>query len=1019
MECLPVLFHALLLCLSLIVSSLPGSCVDAGDENFVFSGFAGAGAGNLTLGDAAKVTPEGLLQLTNNTETTKGNAFYPTPLRFKDYSSSPNGTARSFSAAFVFAIVSAYGEEASTDGMAFLIAPTTDLSDAGWSQYMGFLDGAAMDRTFAVELDTYKNAELRDIDSNHAGVHVGGLFSTDSHAAAFHDDSNGGGALTGLSLDSGEAMQAWVDYDGKSKRVNVTLAPMGVAKPSTPLLSDVSDDLSAVLTERAYVGFSAATGPIKTRHYVLAWSFAMDGPAPPIDFTKMPKLPRSGRSNKTFKTMALPIIAAASALVLLAACSITLLRRRLKYAELREDWEVLLQGSVPRDGRVQEQQHPRRGGFGKVYKGVLPKSRSEVAVKRVSHESSQGIKEFISEVVSIGHLRHRNLVVGYCRRKGELLLVSGADPQGGQGGPPTPLWPTCHAATSARTLPHNPVSINRRHFGAVRGDVSRRVVNASIVTKFEAGTSFIFGSWLCTANQEGELQHHLRGEAVAPASPRVQTTPQGSRKSLNSDTIPGSYPTRRSTWRPKQIQSRADHDNSAPTKGQDQATCPRLPGGLRITSESRQGSTIRTVTATPRVPRNPGFNSHGTKTSPRGSRASQFPFGLTSSAAVHQKQLKKKVLQPRGATSDLVMTTTPSGVIVHWPGMDPEAALFEANVPITVRDIQPLLPFQEGRELLVTKGNKRTGPKNPGRQSCVLLSEHSDEEVVSDDAPTEEGETDADRELRIERNRNRALRRRFIKKKNLNPEFDKQEIFNSPVANILFGVSVFEGFQTTPEINLAKARLEAAAVMVDRLDGGHSSSKSKSSSRQQAPSAKRQSSHYGSSAGQNKDKNRPREEPRRPREEPPRSQRRGEPRKAKAEEAMETTERKGAEEMDHVKSSTSSPNPNPIHTKSRKTAMADGEGSSRSKGTKRRAEAMKEVVTTEKAAPTGDMPSIEDPISDWPISNLKDKHIKTLEADGFLAAQEISRWRCAYGHEYPTEETEELTPLGHTLLTRH
>nr|CAB3504318.1 unnamed protein product [Digitaria exilis] len=404
--------------------------------------------------------------------------------------------------------------------------------------------------------------------------------------------------------------------------------------------------------------------------------------------------------------------------------------------------------------------------------------------------------------------------------------------------------------------------------------------SASIVTKFEAGASFVFGSWLCIANQEGELQHQLRDEVAAPASSRVQTTPRGSRKIPNSDTIPGSYPTRRSTWRPRQIQSRADHVNSTPIKGQDQATCPRLPGGLRITSEFRQGSTIRTVTTTPRVPRNPGSNPRGTKTSPRGSRASQFSFGLTNSAAVHQKHLKKKVLQPRGATSDLVMTTTPSGVIVHWPDMDPEAALFEANVPSTVRDILPLLPFQEGRELPAATGSRRTGPSDPGRQSCVLLNEHSDEEVVSDDAPTEEGETDADRELRIERNRNRALRRRFIKKKNLNSEFDKQDIFNSPVANILFGVSVFEGFQTTPEINLAKARLEAAAVMVDRLDGGRSSSKSKSSSRHQAPSAKRQSSHYGSSAGQTKDKNRPREEPRRPREEPPRSQRREEPRPA-------------------------------------------------------------------------------------------------------------------------------------------
>jgi serine/threonine protein kinase len=43
----------------------------------------------------------------------------------------------------------------------------------------------------------------------------------------------------------------------------------------------------------------------------------------------------------------------------------------------------------------------------------------------VSHESRQGIKEFIAEVVTIGRLRHRNLVqlLGYCRRKGELLLV--------------------------------------------------------------------------------------------------------------------------------------------------------------------------------------------------------------------------------------------------------------------------------------------------------------------------------------------------------------------------------------------------------------------------------------------------------------------------------------------------------------------------------------------------------------------------------------------------------------------
>lgn len=72
------------------------------------------------------------------------------------------------------------------------------------------------------------------------------------------------------------------------------------------------------------------------------------------------------------------------------------------------------------------------GGFGRVYKGVLPSSNTQVAVKKVSHDSQQGIKEFVSEIVSMGRLRHRNLVqlLGYCRRKGELLLVYDYMPNG-------------------------------------------------------------------------------------------------------------------------------------------------------------------------------------------------------------------------------------------------------------------------------------------------------------------------------------------------------------------------------------------------------------------------------------------------------------------------------------------------------------------------------------------------------------------------------------------------------------
>nr|GEV62444.1 G-type lectin S-receptor-like serine/threonine-protein kinase At4g27290 [Tanacetum cinerariifolium] len=64
------------------------------------------------------------------------------------------------------------------------------------------------------------------------------------------------------------------------------------------------------------------------------------------------------------------------------------------------------------------------GGFGPVYKGILNDGR-EIAVKRMSETSRQGILEFKNELKFIAKLQHRNLVklLGYCVQGDESMLI--------------------------------------------------------------------------------------------------------------------------------------------------------------------------------------------------------------------------------------------------------------------------------------------------------------------------------------------------------------------------------------------------------------------------------------------------------------------------------------------------------------------------------------------------------------------------------------------------------------------
>ncbi|XP_010918938.1 receptor-like serine/threonine-protein kinase SD1-8 isoform X2 [Elaeis guineensis] len=64
------------------------------------------------------------------------------------------------------------------------------------------------------------------------------------------------------------------------------------------------------------------------------------------------------------------------------------------------------------------------GGFGPVYKGQL-RDGQEIAVKRLSKDSVQGLDEFKNEVMLIAKLQHRNLVrlLGCCIQREERMLI--------------------------------------------------------------------------------------------------------------------------------------------------------------------------------------------------------------------------------------------------------------------------------------------------------------------------------------------------------------------------------------------------------------------------------------------------------------------------------------------------------------------------------------------------------------------------------------------------------------------
>lgn len=239
-----------------------------------------------------------------------------------------------------------------------------------------------------------------------------------------------------LKLNDGRNYQVWIDY--RDFVVNVTMQVAGKIRPKIPLLS-TSLNLSDVVEDEMFVGFTAATGRLVQSHKILAWSFSNSNfsLSNSLITTGLPSfvLPKDSIVKAKWFVFVLVLICflvvALVGLVLFAV-----VRKRLERARKRalmEDWEMeYWPHRIPYEEiesgtkGFDEKNVIGIGGNGKVYKGLLQGGVVEVAVKRISQESSDGMREFVAEISSLGRLKHRNLVSlrGWCKKEvGSFMLV--------------------------------------------------------------------------------------------------------------------------------------------------------------------------------------------------------------------------------------------------------------------------------------------------------------------------------------------------------------------------------------------------------------------------------------------------------------------------------------------------------------------------------------------------------------------------------------------------------------------
>lgn len=143
------------------------------------------------------------------------------------------------------------------------------------------------------------------------------------------------------------------------------------------------------------MGFSAATGAISATHNVHGWRFRIGGGAQDLDPLNLPSVSNVG-TEKVVQRKGLELritLASITIVILVIAGAFHALHKIRNENEILEEWEIEYGAHRFRYSELffatrgfAERNLIGSGGFGKVYRGVIPSTGLEVAIKQVAQD---------------------------------------------------------------------------------------------------------------------------------------------------------------------------------------------------------------------------------------------------------------------------------------------------------------------------------------------------------------------------------------------------------------------------------------------------------------------------------------------------------------------------------------------------------------------------------------------------------------------------------------------------------